>query len=186
MAKLPKIGWKIFIILPLICGLFAGNLLINKKLPVVDSSLLPVFSKDNDLNSSEVFRLVNAERSIRNLPELSVDPVLQAVAKQRAEDMSTNVYFGHKSPKGLHFDDLIAAHGFSAGYACENLALEFSKNEAIYVDLWLLSKTGHRQCMLNKDVRRAGYAVASLNDLQGFEAYIVVGVHAAPPFKELK
>lgn len=147
--------------------------------PVVNTGRLAVVSPDNELSADEIFRLVNAERHVRNLPELRLDPKLQVLAQERAHDMATNHYYGHTDSQGRSFFDLFPRYRLNPSYACENLALEFTKDEAEYIQSWLDSSEGHRECLLHPDVVRSGYAVSVFKNGFKFQAYIVVGIHAS-------
>lgn len=143
---------------------------------------------DDILSPEEILRLVNLERQALGIAELTADPALTAVAEERAEDMVLNQYYAHQSPDGTFYSDLFAQHDFSAGYSCENLNIEFTLDERQYIDDWLNSDKGHKECLLNDRVTKAGYAVGVFNDPDKdgstVRSYIVVAIHAAPPFSQ--
>lgn len=140
---------------------------------------------DDILDPNEILKLVNSERKKHGLKELVSDPGLTAIAQERVNDMVQNQYYAHLNLQGKFYYQLFAAHGFKTGYSCENLDVEFTLDERQYIDDWLLSTKGHRECLLNKDVTKSGYAVGNFSNSGGhstMQSYVVVGIHAAPPF----
>ncbi len=128
---------------------------------------------------NQIFAEVNRERSSKNLSPLVKNAELAKVAEMRAADMSTNHYYAHLSPSGKYYYDLMID---DYGFSCENLGLELSLAAGIFVDSWLQSSSGHRDCMLNPKITQAGYAVRELKPLNASPAdtpsYIVVAIHA--------
>jgi uncharacterized protein YkwD len=125
---------------------------------------------------------VNSVREEHNLPPLLADPNLAEVALLRARDMSLNNYYAHKGLDGKYYFDFLSGTDYEKGYNCENLDLNFVLEPAVYVNDWLGSKLGHRECLLNSEITRAGYAVAKYSDVTygqaTSEAYIVVAIHS--------
>lgn len=151
----------------------------------------PVISQTKTSPSAaEILRQVNLERQFNKLKNLTADPGLTAVAEQRIKDMVDNQYYAHKNLQGKYYFELFTEQGFSTGYSCENLDIEFTLDESVYVGNWSNSTKGHRECMLNEAVTRAGYAVGVFSDptLDNSTAktYLVVAIHAAPPFKKIE
>lgn len=170
------LGWTFPIaIFAIVTGFYIAS---RERVEPVDTSKLAVVKSSNELTVEEIFRLVNAERYVRNLPELEMDPNLTALARERARDMSLNNYYSHTDSEGRSFDDLFSKYRISSEYACENLGLEFTHDETVFLDSWLQSTEGHRECLLNPDVGIAGYAIGKLKNGPGFDNYIVVGIHA--------
>lgn len=174
----------------LVTVLVSGLLLFQSNQPFA-TYRTPATSHINNKvpDPDEVLRLVNKERSLRKLNELTKDPGLTLVAKNRAEDMAINRYYAHINPAGEYFYDYFKRYGFSTGFSCENLELDFTANEPQYINDWLASKKGHKACMLNKEVTKAGYATAVFEDLNEdgstVKLYVIVGIHAGPPFETL-
>jgi len=158
------------------------KLLTASSLPQTSTTLKP-----NILDVDEIFRLVNEKRAAEDLDKLTYDPGLTLVAETRAKDMALNRYYSHINLSGKYFYDYFKDFGFSTGFSCENLDVEFTTDETVYVKDWLTSERGHRECLLSKKVTKAGYATAVFSDPQtdgsSEKSYIVVGVHAGPPFK---
>ena len=133
-------------------------------------------------NPNTVFALVNQSRQAAGLDSLVADESLARIAQKRAADMRSTGYYAHQNPttKRTFVDDLKSSQ-ISYGFACENLDLEFLPSEQKFVQAWLGSTTGHRECMMDKGTTRAGYAVTQIdmgNDhVANNRAYIVVAVH---------
>jgi uncharacterized protein YkwD len=134
------------------------------------------------LNADTIEAGVNLERTKRGLQSVKIDPRLTAIAEVRAYDMKQRGYYAHKNPDGLYYSDLIIQAGIKHAYSCENLDINYGTNYMMYINDWLNSRAGHRECMLNGSVGSAGYAVISLEGeglKQGLQnAYIVVAIHA--------
>lgn len=149
--------------------------------PTVNFQSLPDAPDPN-----RIFSLVNQARQAQGLPQLTADPYLTKIAKERAADMAVRHYYGHRDQAGHIFSDLMTADGQSVAYGCENLDLEFTLIPNIYVEDWLQSAKGHRACLLNQQVTKAGYAVAKLElvnpQAETTTAYIVVAIHTTEPF----
>lgn len=130
-----------------------------------------------------IFEQVNTVRQNAGLQPLARDDTLTALAEQRAQDMSAHGLYSHKGSNGLYFDQQLASQGHSIAYGCENLDLEFVTDATTYVNDWLRSTAGHRECVLNGAVSSAGYAVApiAMNKRADMPTFVVVAIHATPP-----
>lgn len=129
---------------------------------------------------NRILELVNIYRVQNGLGSLQADAVLSAEADSRAKDMAMRKYYSHLNPDGLNFFQIMEAKGIEPDYACENLALEPSIEETDYIEKWKSSTSGHRECMLNPRVTRAGYSVVQLYSPEdGADAryYVVVTIH---------
>jgi hypothetical protein len=168
-------GWLVWLT-PALYPVPAGSV----AMPAVSFRVLPDAPDPN-----RIFALVNQSRTAHGLLPLTADPYLAKVARQRAADMAARKYYAHRDQDGRIFSDLMAADGESITYGCENLDLEFTTTPVIYVDDWLGSAKGHRACLLNQRVTKAGYAVAKLELLQAggqtMTAYVVVAIHTTEP-----
>lgn len=148
--------------------------------PTLD--LVESFPTANNLpDPNAIFDLVNAQREKHGLKPLTKSAALSKAAQQRAVDMQTNNYYAHQGSDGRFFDDLLDSSLYSQSYACENLDLQFSVQPNRYVNDWLGSRSGHKECLLNADVASAGYAVVEVAPTNGADvsAFIVVAIHAA-------
>lgn len=158
-------------------------------LPTLPSNPQNIRLNDGRVDANTVLQLVNEERKKHGVAALESDPALTLVAETRAKDMALNSYYAHETLEGKYFYDYFKRFGFSTGFSCENLDLEFTDDESQYVHDWLTSIHGHKECMLNETVTKAGYATAIFSEKgeNGSIAntYVVVAIHAAPPFKKL-
>ncbi len=141
--------------------------------PTVASSTIP--------SVDDVFDKVNAQREKNGLDPLVKNSVLTEVALERARDMNTNNYYAHEDKNGLFFYDLIEQKNYPTGFACENLDMSFSASTSSYVADWMISRNGHRECVLDSKITDAGYALVAYGDSDNplnEKAYLVVAIHA--------
>ncbi|MFA5392578.1 MAG: CAP domain-containing protein [Candidatus Paceibacterota bacterium] len=110
-----------------------------------------------DLNAQKIIALTNEIRQQYGLSLLKENPLLDAAAKQKAEDMFQNNYFSHFSPTGVSPWYWINKSGYNYHYAGENLAMNFIDSEEV-VRAWLNSP-GHRENLLNNNYQDIGIAV---------------------------
>ena len=99
---------------------------------------------------------VNVHRAGARLPALAVDPLLTAVAMDRAADLLRRHYFAHVSPDGTTAIDELRTRAVAFRYAGENLA-EAETVQAAEQGLW--SSPDHRDNMLERHYTRIGIAV---------------------------
>jgi uncharacterized protein YkwD len=155
---------------------------VTAPIPTAHILTFPTLPDAPDPNG--VFNVVNQSREAQGLPALIADTYLTKIAHQRAADMAARHYYAHRDAEGRIFSDLLAADGEAVVYGCENLDLEFTLTPEIYVKDWLRSPK-HQACMFNKQVTRAGYAVARVDLVQSGgqtnTAYVVVAIHATEP-----
>ncbi|KXZ40264.1 spore coat assembly protein SafA/uncharacterized protein, YkwD family [Alkalithermobacter thermoalcaliphilus JW-YL-7 = DSM 7308] len=107
----------------------------------------------------EVIRLVNLERSKRNLPPLSHNWELSRVARYKSQDMIDNNYFSHNSPVYGSPFDMIRSFGIKFSAAGENIAYGQRTAQQV-VNAWMNSE-GHRRNILSTNFTQigVGYAV---------------------------
>ena len=98
--------------------------------------------------------MTNENRAEDGLSKLAWNPTLERAASMKAEDMRSNGYFAHTSPRGISpwywFDQ--AKYDFI--YAGENLALDFTESKDVQ-EAWLNSPT-HRADVVNHDYTEIG------------------------------
>ena len=117
----------------------------------------------------DVLREVNAFRARHGLLPLRLVPVLNEAAQRHADDMAYRDYFAHKTPNGTGPGDRAAAVGYR-GLVLENLAAGMG-SPAAAVKGWINSKTGHREAMLNRDIRDVGIGYRFLSLDRGKAVY---------------
>lgn len=130
-----------------------------------------------DLNA--IFAEANSYRVQKGLKPLRPNLELAKVANERAQDMASRNYYAHKNPEGQYYYDRLPGVGFdNKNFSCENLDLQFTVATDRYINDWLGSQKGHRECMLDSRLTDVGYAVAASQQLAGNQtAYIVVAIH---------
>lgn len=111
--------------------------------------------------ASVLYASLNRERRANGLPELRIDPELNAAALDHAVDMARNAYFDHTSPAGVTPWDRMRGHKCAFSFAGENLALAGS---AVQADHALFKSAPHRANTLSPNFTRVGIAVMAAPD----------------------
>ncbi len=112
------------------------------------------------LSKEKIIELTNKYRSENgDLPALKENKKLNISAEKKIEDMFTNQYFEHISPKNIGVADLSQESGYQYIIIGENLAMGNFKDDKSLVDAWIDSK-GHRENIVNKKYQDIGVAVA--------------------------
>ncbi len=119
----------------------------------------------------------NAARSQNNVAQLEVNPLLQAAAQEKANDMAANNYFAHTSPAGLSPWYWFGKVGYGFMYAGENLAVNFSDSGDV-TNAWMNSPE-HRANILSANFTQVGIATAT-GTYEGHPAVYVVEMFGAP------
>lgn len=119
----------------------------------------------------------NANRVSNGLSVLTVNPLLQAAAEEKADDMVKNNYFAHTSPTGVTPWYWFVNVGYNFSYAGENLAVNFS-DSADVTNAWMNSPE-HRANILDPDYANIGIATAT-GTYQGQPATYVVELFGTP------
>ncbi len=112
----------------------------------------------SSLTAGNVIDLVNADRSLQNVPPLALNDALNKAAQDKAQDMLGHGYFAHTSPQGVTPWFWFAKEGYDYMDAGENLAMNFDdagkQNQA-----WMESPA-HRKNIMNPKYQEAGVATA--------------------------
>lgn len=90
---------------------------------------------------------VNRERAARGLPPLGRDRRLREAAFRHAADMGLKGFFNHRGSDGSHHGHRIAAQGFRACLAAENIA--WGQRSADEVVRGWMGSPGHREIILH-------------------------------------
>lgn len=101
----------------------------------------------------------NSNRISQKLASLTVSPILEEAARQKAEDMAKNSYFSHVGPTGKTPWEWLQGVGYEYRYAGENLAVNFIDSKDV-VDAWMNSP-GHRANILNTNYTEIGIGTAA-------------------------
>lgn len=123
---------------------------------VIVSLLLVTHVFASPITSENILKLLNEERSERNISKLDINPDLNNAAFLKSKDMINRDYFEHFA-FGLSPWAFIKNSGYDYLYAGENLAMDFSTSEGM-VRSWMNSPT-HRDNILNPDYRDIGIGI---------------------------
>ncbi len=107
---------------------------------------------------SEILNLTNAERAQNAAGALQENPLLDASAQAKANDMAAKGYFAHNSPDGTTPWGWIKETGYDYQYAGENLAVRFVDSQEVVV-AWMASPT-HRANILKSSYTEIGVGIA--------------------------
>lgn len=118
--------------------------------------------------SKSIFKTINAQRAQRNLSPLQPDASLGLVAGSYAGDMLTGDFFGHFAPDGRDLQArLEEANVTQFNEVAENLwtaegeiTWQYEETVRRAVLDWMNSKEGHREAMLDPNLRLAGVGTA--------------------------
>jgi uncharacterized protein YkwD len=108
--------------------------------------------------AQQVVDLTNQYRLAAGCAPLTVSPRLTAAAAAHSQDMATNNFFSHTGSDGSTPWDRIRRTGYTYSTAAENIAAGYRTAEQV-VQGWY-SSSGHRQNMLNCNLREIGVAYA--------------------------
>jgi hypothetical protein len=100
----------------------------------------------------------NQDRVQNQLALLTVNPTLQQVAQNKANDMAASSYFSHNSPGGKVWYSWFSDAGYQYAYAGENLAVNFSDSSVVN-QAWMNSPE-HRANILNGKFTEIGIATS--------------------------
>jgi uncharacterized protein YkwD len=138
------------------------------------------------LNSTDSFAAVlasmlvdmtNTDRSTASLSKLTVNPLLQAAAQAKADDMAKYGYFAHTSPTGVTPWHWIATTGYDFAYAGENLAIDYFESADVE-SAWMNSPT-HRANIMSGTFTEIGIATA-IGTYNGHQTTFVVQMFGRP------
>ena len=132
--------------------------------PLVRSSLAAIYPR-------VLVALANDDRADRDLPTLATNPLLEAAAQLKANDMVEKGYFAHNSPEGVTPWHWFTEAGYPYLYAGENLAVNFTDSDDVN-DAWM-SSPSHRANIVGTHYTEIGIATAE-GRYQGRRATFVV------------
>jgi len=124
--------------------------------------------------------LTNRNRETLSINGLSLDPVLEAAAQKKADDMAEKGYFAHNSPDGVTPWFWFEEAGYDFLYAGENLAVHFSDSPEV-VEAWMDSPS-HRANIVNKNFTEIGIAISE-GYFEGRKTVFVVQLFGQPKQK---
>lgn len=106
---------------------------------------------------AEMLARINDVRRQAGLPALALNPLLDRISQEHADDMLLRSYFGHRTPEGLGPSDRARADGYAAGIGENLVEQRYSVQEAL--DAWLDSPP-HRRNILDPGIREVGLGLA--------------------------
>jgi uncharacterized YkwD family protein len=118
--------------------------------------------------ATEVFNLVNQERSKAGLNTLAINSALSGMALDKAKDLYNNNYFDHNSPTYGSPFDMMKTYGIQFTYAGENIAKGQQTPQEV-MTAWMNSQ-GHRDNILNPHFTKIGVAFYNGEWVQEFIA----------------
>jgi uncharacterized YkwD family protein len=118
--------------------------------------------------ATQVFNLVNQERSNAGLNTLTNNSALESMALVKAKDMYNNNYFDHNSPSYGSPFNMMKSFGIQYTYAGENIAKGQRSPQEVMTS-WMNSP-GHRQNILNPNFTKIGVAYYNGEWVQEFIA----------------
>ncbi|HSE56838.1 MAG TPA: CAP domain-containing protein [Candidatus Paceibacterota bacterium] len=160
--------WSVWMVLIVAGGLFGFSQL---------SDMTDTFGLTALVNPPTVVTLTNDARVQNQLPMLTTNPVLEAAAKLKAQDMASNSYFAHTSPTGVTPWYWFRQAGYNFRYAGENLAVHYTESADVE-NAWLNSPT-HRANIMNSNFTEIGVATAN-GVYQGYPTTFVVELFGTP------
>jgi uncharacterized protein YkwD len=104
----------------------------------------------------EMLALINAEREADDLPPLQMDPALEELAVEFADEMAVDDFFAHVTRDGRDPFDRMSSFYIRYTHAGENLALAPTIEVA---HEQLMDSAGHRANILSLNYGRVGIAV---------------------------
>lgn len=111
----------------------------------------------------QLFSLVNTERRVQELKELTPDPGLSEVARQHCAKMAAEKNLNHEFPGYDSLDARLSAAGLFFNADGENIA--FSRTYVVrFIHQALVDSPGHRQNMLNGRFTHVGIGVVQVED----------------------
>lgn len=109
----------------------------------------------DDVRADKIVELVNKERKDAGVPAVKADSKLNEVAAVRAKELAEK--YDHIRPDGTKcFTALDDADYGSYLIAAENIANDYNNDEEHVMNLWMTSKKGHKENILNESFTKMG------------------------------
>lgn len=110
----------------------------------------------SSINQEHVINLINQERKLHGLSDLSINSELNRAGQMKSKDMLRRNYFEHYA-FGITPWDFIRNAGYNYISAGENLAMNFNTSEGM-VRAWMNSPA-HRENILNPNFSDTGVGI---------------------------
>jgi uncharacterized protein YkwD len=122
----------------------------------------PLSTQAGTVDAGEAAALISAYRKSRGLPPVTVDPTLTRIAAAHARRMASADKMAHVLPGEGSFQQRLAAGGFQASMAAENVAAG-QKSLGDVLESWRKSP-GHNANLLLPNVSKIGIALSIAPD----------------------
>lgn len=126
-----------------------------------------------NLDSEKIIALTNKERLTINLDTLKFNEKLTRAAEKKLENMFSEGYWDHTSPKKISPWNFILEENYDYHYAGENLAKDFLTEEEL-VKAWMDSPD-HKANILNNNYKEIGVAIGT-GKLNGKQTILAVQI----------
>lgn len=126
--------------------------------------------------SEQLFDLTNQERVRAGLEPFLTGSLINQAAQKKAEDMSVNGYFAHRSPSGQDAGDWLNANGYEWRVCGENIAFNYETTQEL-IEGWM-SSSGHRANILSSRFKEMGIGLA-MGELNGKTGIFAVQIFTA-------
>lgn len=126
----------------------------------LENASLPDGNVSNNILISNLFKLINQERTKYGVGQITADAALNQLAQKHSDDMNARDFFGHMNPDGKSPDDRRLALGISTEVG-ENLA---KAPNLLYAHNGLMRSAIHRSNILNSDWTRLGIGITKTGD----------------------
>lgn len=136
-----------------------------------------ILGYSSEITVQKVINQTNQKRQELGLSPLKYNSLLSESATQKAQDMFTNNYWAHTSPKGTTPWDFFKSVGYKYSVAGENLARDFYDTDSL-MKAWMNSPT-HRDNIVNSKYQEIGIGVVN-GVLGGIKTTLVVQHFGTP------
>ena len=121
-----------------------------------------------------VWTLVSDARAAAGLPTQPIDAQITALARARTADMATRHYFGHRSPDGATFLDLMPGYGIAGQLAGETIQENNFPQSATEAARALIASPEHHAILFDPRFTMAGVGHAVGTDGIHYYGILVV------------
>lgn len=135
----------------------------------------------SDMTPDQIYQLTNQERAQAGIGKLTINPLLEAAALAKAENMIEAEVFEHyyqAEGRAVSPWQFVEEQGYDYFFAGENLGKDFQRSTDL-VQAWLDSPA-HRENLLNPDYTEIGVAVIIGPYLDKTETSLIVQLFATP------
>jgi uncharacterized protein YkwD len=112
---------------------------------------------------AKLVQLLNADRTSRGLPGITVDQRLMSIARARSVDMATQHYFSHTAPDGSQVFSKVTAAGVPSRRTGEIIAYNYTTDfmtSAVEANRQWLASPGHYDIITTAQYTHVGVGLA--------------------------